>query len=109
MNTKIMAAYSIALSMGLMTLSSNAQATNYYKWVDAKGTTHYSKTPPPRGAKQSKTVDTWGWNNSAPTPARALDEPQQPQTVPAQQNAPNNSQPAQQQSQSTAESTKPAT
>ncbi|WP_442855651.1 DUF4124 domain-containing protein [Acinetobacter sp. NCu2D-2] len=42
-------------------------AAEYYKWVDAKGVTHYSKTPPPASAKKKSKVETYGWHNSAPT------------------------------------------
>lgn len=84
MNTKTITACSFVLSLGLMTITANSYASNYYKWVDSKGTTHYTKTPPPRGAKQTKTVDTWGWHNSAPTPARTTEEPQQANPTPTQ-------------------------
>ena len=59
---------SCAISLGIC--SSSASAIQYYKWVDAKGTTHYTKTPPPKTAKKATTVDTYGWKNSAPTPPR---------------------------------------
>ena len=112
MNTKIITACSFMLSLGLMTISSNSHATSYYKWVDAKGTTHYTKTPPPRGAKQTKTVDTWGWHNSAPTPARVSEEPKQADPAPVQnqpnQAAPQNSpQPVESQPQTSQESAAP--
>lgn len=46
-----------------------AQAQEYYRWVDAKGTTHYTKTPPPKQAKARSKVSTYGWKNStAPAP-----------------------------------------
>ena len=32
----------------------------YYKWVDAKGSTHYTTTPPPKSAKKKGKVDTYG-------------------------------------------------
>ncbi|MFV8194035.1 DUF4124 domain-containing protein [Acinetobacter soli] len=48
-----------------MLLSSVAFTTNtlyaqsYYKWIDAQGSTHYTKTPPPEGAKKQGKVDTY--------------------------------------------------
>jgi len=52
-------------------MSGNTMANQYYKWVDAKGVTHYTKTPPPKNAKKAGKVETYGWKNSAPTPPRS--------------------------------------
>ncbi|ATO18703.1 DUF4124 domain-containing protein [Acinetobacter sp. LoGeW2-3] len=57
-----------ALLLGF--ISGNTLADQYYKWVDTKGVTHYTKTPPPHNAKKAGKVETYGWKNSAPTPAR---------------------------------------
>lgn len=35
------------VSIGLMSSSFQLNAKEYYKWVDAKGVTTYSATPPP--------------------------------------------------------------
>jgi len=40
-----------------------AQAGDYYKWIDAQGTVHYSQTPPPDRASKSVYI-----NDGAPTP-----------------------------------------
>ena len=48
----------------------NAMAQNFYKWVDAKGSTHYTITPPPNSAKKKGKVETYGWKNST-APAAA--------------------------------------
>ncbi len=64
--------------------SSHAMATEFYKWVDAKGVTHYSKTPPPKTAKKVDTVATYGWKNSAPPPPR----PDNSQSQTTQENNP---------------------
>lgn len=40
------------------------QAQPYYKWIDAKGSTHYTRTPPPKGAKKQGQVETYGSNTS---------------------------------------------
>lgn len=58
-----------ALVFGLGTQSSMAQ--NFYKWVDAKGSTHYTATPPPNSAKKKGKVETYGWKNSSAAPAAA--------------------------------------
>jgi hypothetical protein len=47
-------------------LSQPLLAQQYYKWVDRKGTTHYTTTPPPKTAKKKGKVETYGWHNSAP-------------------------------------------
>ncbi|WP_416202709.1 DUF4124 domain-containing protein [Acinetobacter sp. ANC 3813] len=52
-----------ALVFGLGTQSSMAQ--NFYKWVDVKGSTHYTATPPPNSAKKKGKVETYGWKNSS--------------------------------------------
>ena len=47
----------IAMSIGF-TLSPYTQAQNFYKWVDANGSTHYTTTPPPKNAKKLGSVNT---------------------------------------------------
>ena len=62
---------SLIASLCAFSLSSTAVfAQDYYKWVDSKGSTHYTKTPPPKNAKKKTKVDTYGWHNSAPTASR---------------------------------------
>ncbi|WP_180101274.1 DUF4124 domain-containing protein [Acinetobacter sp. YH12151] len=70
MKISFLTALSLSCAISLGICSSSASAIQYYKWVDAKGTTHYTKTPPPKTAKKATTVDTYGWKNSAPTPPR---------------------------------------
>lgn len=55
------------LSLGIAALAANAQV---YKWVDEKGRTHYSETPPP-DSKSAKKVDTGP--SVAPAPAATQD------------------------------------
>ena len=63
-------------------------AKQYYKWVDSKGSTHYTTTPPPKSAKKKGQVDTYGWHNShsanaAPsTPSPAPQDTQPPVSIP---------------------------
>jgi len=45
------------VSIGLMSSSFQLNAKEYYKWVDAKGVTTYSATPPPT-KKQEPQLDT---------------------------------------------------
>jgi hypothetical protein len=44
----------------LLLTSTHASAQQFYKWVDSKGSTHYTTTPPPKTAKKLATVDTYG-------------------------------------------------
>jgi hypothetical protein len=50
----------------------STMAQNFYKWVDAKGSTHYTTTPPPNSAKKKGKVETYGWKNST-APAAATE------------------------------------
>ncbi|HHW52742.1 DUF4124 domain-containing protein [Acinetobacter towneri] len=56
----------LSASLMLILGTSSVSAKQYYKWVDAKGSTHYTTTPPPKTAKKQGKVDTYGWRNSAP-------------------------------------------
>ena len=51
--------------------STSTMAREYYKWVDAKGSTHYTTTPPPKSAKKQGRVETFGTKTAtvATTPA----------------------------------------
>ncbi|MFV5490420.1 DUF4124 domain-containing protein [Acinetobacter sp. ASP199] len=62
-------------------VSGNTMADQYYKWVDAKGVTHYTKTPPPKNAKKAGKVETYGWKNSAPTSPRSTDPVEQTENL----------------------------
>lgn len=59
----------LSASLMLILGTSAVSAKQYYKWVDANGSTHYTTTPPPKTAKKKGKVDTYGWKNSAPTVA----------------------------------------
>ena len=79
--------YAIATTALLLGSSQN-YAQQYYKWVDAQGSTHYTTTPPPKSAKKKGQVDTYGWHNShsanaAPsTPSPAPQDTQPPVSIP---------------------------
>lgn len=59
-----------------MTMTST-YAKQYYKWVDSKGSTHYTTTPPPKSARSKAKVDTYGWNGNS-TPVKTAPVPTQP-------------------------------
>ncbi|QIO06892.1 DUF4124 domain-containing protein [Acinetobacter shaoyimingii] len=64
--------------------STSVVAAEYYKWVDSKGTTHYSKTPPPKSAKKRTTVKTYGYrgdSSTAATPVNNVENQNQPAVV----------------------------
>jgi len=44
----------------ILLCSSQNHAQQYYKWMDANGSTHYTTTPPPKGAKRLDKVSTYG-------------------------------------------------
>lgn len=53
--------------------STTGFAKEYYKWVDAKGSTHYTTTPPPKSAKKKGKVDTYGASRTS-TPNQSNSE-----------------------------------
>ncbi|MFC6052654.1 DUF4124 domain-containing protein [Acinetobacter portensis] len=75
---------SIILSLS----SSSVMAKEYYKWVDAKGSTHYTATPPPKNAKKKGRVETYGSKTATvakaqtPSPATSATAPATEQTQP---------------------------
>lgn len=40
------------IGLGLMCITNQTYAKEYYKWVDARGVTTYSATPPPSQKKE---------------------------------------------------------
>ena len=77
----------VALSCALLYSSTSLWAKDYYKWVDANGSTHYTTTPPPKNAQKKGKIQTYGWNNSTPTASRnnnlPLEAQQNNSTMPA--------------------------
>lgn len=63
MKTKFLNTIGLGIAVILTAISSLSSAAEYYKWVDSKGTTHYTKTPPPATAKQKAKVETYGWKS----------------------------------------------
>ncbi|WP_374530074.1 DUF4124 domain-containing protein [Acinetobacter sp.] len=70
----------ITLACALISSSATLWAKDYYKWVDANGSTHYTTTPPPKSVQKKGKVQTYGWNNSASTTGRSPQTPAENQT-----------------------------
>ena len=85
MKISFLTAFSLSCTVSLSIFSTSAAAIQYHKWVDAKGITHYTKTPPPKSAKKATTVDTYGWKNSAPASARTAQAEGQPENTSQEQ------------------------
>ncbi len=83
-------------------MSCALHAQPYYKWIDAKGSTHYTRTPPPKGAKKQGQVETYGSHTS--TQVNTLQAPSNQQNSPLSTPVPPQSQPTAKQ-----ENTLPAT
>lgn len=83
------------LSIALASIAPSTFAQNFYKWVDAKGSTHYTATPPPSSAKKKSKVETYGWKTTPAAKANNASENEQvvtPQTAPATNTSNNNQQ-----------------
>lgn len=95
-------------------LSTSSFAQSFYKWVDEKGSTHYSDTVPTHRAKNAKKVQTINDTPSGTaTPVNHTNTPsnnaEKNSTQQPQNNAKNNpTQPAPDESQNTTERTAPA-
>ncbi len=63
--------------------STNSFAKEYYKWVDAKGSTHYTASPPPKSAVKKGKVNTYGATRSV-TPVPSSQSPAENKTLPEQ-------------------------
>lgn len=73
-------------------MSCALQAQPYYKWIDAKGSTHYTLTPPPKGAKKQGKVETYSSHTS--TQINTLQTPSNQQNSNPSTPAPSQSQPS---------------
>lgn len=74
MSSSVIKIVSISMCLILSLGSTTSFAKAYYKWVDAKGSTHYTTTPPPKSAKKKGKVDTYGWKNT-PAPSTSVQQP----------------------------------
>lgn len=63
--TKLARAAILSLAMTGLVVCPLTFAQQMYKWVDEKGVTHYSETPPPEGAKAAAKIEL-----KTPTPDR---------------------------------------
>lgn len=57
-----------ASTAAILLCSSQNYAQQYYKWIDANGSTHYTTTPPPKGAKRLDKVSTYGTSHQSSNP-----------------------------------------
>ncbi|ENW08195.1 DUF4124 domain-containing protein [Acinetobacter beijerinckii] len=55
-----MKTFYLITALTLLPFSNSTFAQQYYKWVDKNGSTHYTTTPPPKGAKRLDKVSTYG-------------------------------------------------
>lgn len=49
----------IMLAVLATVVTHSAMASTYYRWVDKNGSTHYTKTPPPKGGKLVGKTETY--------------------------------------------------
>jgi hypothetical protein len=75
-----------ALLASAFVCTSQSQAQQYYKWVDANGSTHYTTTPPPKGAKRLDKIATYGSSVYSAPETQTTNAAQSPQDA-AQQAA----------------------
>lgn len=68
---KIKAPMLFFVGISLFGLNATSFAKDYYKWVDAQGSTHYTTTPPPKakGIQNRGKIQTYGANRSVPRAA----------------------------------------
>ncbi len=69
-----------AIITAILVCSTQSQAEQYYKWVDKNGSTHYTTTPPPKGAKHLNKVSTYGTQPSVKNPTSNTEQPAQTKT-----------------------------
>ncbi|MDN8227962.1 DUF4124 domain-containing protein [Acinetobacter baumannii] len=67
----------IAVTTAILLFSSQSQAQQYYKWMDQSGSTHYTTTPPPKGAKYLNKVSTYGSQSLLKNPTSNSEQPSQ--------------------------------
>ncbi|MCI4567654.1 DUF4124 domain-containing protein [Lysobacter sp. CFH 32150] len=75
------------LALGLALVISPLAAQTVYQWKDAKGVTHYSDSPPPKGATRREVQTTEG-TPATPQPKAALAQAPTPKEAPATPPAP---------------------
>ncbi|HQZ58881.1 MAG TPA: DUF4124 domain-containing protein [Acinetobacter sp.] len=84
--THVKASLCAALAACVFLCTTQTQAQQYYKWVDANGSTHYTTTPPPKGAKRLDKIATYGSSVYSTPETQHTNEAQTPQDA-AQQAA----------------------
>ena len=58
-HSKIFLKFSPIIPLVLFLCSTLGHSQNYYKWVDANGSTHYTVSPPPQNVKKLGSVSTY--------------------------------------------------
>lgn len=87
MKTMIARTACILSSMAFCLTSLDLSAKEYYKWVDAKGSTHYTTTPPPKNAQRKGKVNTYGATTTTQSaPAKSQQEVSREAEQPNEQN-----------------------
>ena len=76
-----------ALLLGILLAASTAASAQLYRWVDKDGRVHYTATPPPAGATQSRTLATPATPPAADGDAAAKDAAPKGPLTPAEQEA----------------------
>ncbi|MCH7337605.1 DUF4124 domain-containing protein [Acinetobacter sp. NIPH 2699] len=66
----------------LLLCTSQSQAQQYYKWVDANGSTHYTTTPPPKGTKRLDKVATYATHHTHSPSTKTQDTTKEAQNAP---------------------------
>ncbi|WP_436899538.1 DUF4124 domain-containing protein [Acinetobacter gyllenbergii] len=66
----------------ILLCSSQNYAQQYYKWIDANGSTHYTTTPPPKGAKRLDKVSTYGTSHQSSNPTTQRGQQAAPDATP---------------------------
>lgn len=84
--------HAVLAVFGIMASMTCHAETHFYKWVDAKGTTHYTLTPPPKSARKIKKVATYNdvpssTVNAAATAVQNTNTAQPPQSSQSSQSS----------------------
>lgn len=88
MKTTITTIIQLSILCTLILTHTYANAQSFYKWVDSNGSTHYTKTPPPKHVKKQGQVETYGFNvstsnhsaSTAPTDGSSQQTTEQPKS-----------------------------
>lgn len=74
MNTSFAQPICLLFSVSTFLCATQVSAKEFYKWVDAKGSTHYTTTPPPKNVQHKGKVNTYSSSVSTQASAAKNDE-----------------------------------